>query len=262
MIIVATSGTSSGGAAGLTAIDDVDGAAVPVAEAVTVSAIAGPKPQAAASAAIDAPSFGDDDEPPGSEDSLEAGPEDPSPLEPPPAIIADLTAACVRFVQGKYGVPLDFTSDTLSLVDQYVRDARAEIAILPQSLDLLAGSIGAYFGEVCRRTFGGVWIADGPNESYRLCFTRVHLVTNPIGVGREAVLVQPEPRYHGHFAVEIAARGAVEERLRMLPRVEEGEYYLPSTRFDVLSMIVEIARGQMIADGRSAARFTPADYHL
>lgn len=200
-----------------------------------------------------ADNLGDDDE---------LAPPDDTVTDPPPIAIADLTAACVRFVQGKYGVPLDFSSDTLSLVDQYVRDARAEIALLPQSLDLVAGSIGAYFGEVCRRTFGGVWLAEGDTSTYRLCFSRVFLATNPIGIGREAVLMQPDDLYFAHLHLEPSARPMVEERLRQLPSVELAEYYLPTTRFDVLSMVYEALRGKMIADGKSANRYAKADYNF
>ena len=43
-----------------------------------------------------------------------------------PQAVADLAASCVRFVERRYGVTLDFSPDTLSLLDQYVRDARGE----------------------------------------------------------------------------------------------------------------------------------------
>jgi hypothetical protein len=190
----------------------------------------------------------------------EIGPEDTTAQEPPPPIVAELVAACVRYIQGKYGVPLDFTSDTLSLVDQYARDARSELVALPQSIDLVGSSVGAYFGEVCRRAFGGRWQATGEPSAYRLCFSRVHLIMNPIGVGREAVLLAPEPLYHSHFHVEASMRAFVEERAGVLPKVDEEEYYLPSTRFDVLTIIVEAMRAKMVADMRGSARFTLSDY--
>lgn len=54
-----------------------------------------------------------------------------------PAPVVDLAAACVRFVTQRYRVPLDFTPDTLSLVDQYVRDARLELKEKPETLALV-----------------------------------------------------------------------------------------------------------------------------
>ena len=73
----------------------------------------------------------------------------------PPAAVAELYASFLRFAASKYRVPLDFTEDTLPIVDQYVKDARAEITIRPETLNLVAASIGAYLGEVVRRRFGG-----------------------------------------------------------------------------------------------------------
>jgi len=49
---------------------------------------------------------------------------EPEALPPPPPPVAELVAACMRFVASKYKVALDGTPDTLSLVDQYVREAR------------------------------------------------------------------------------------------------------------------------------------------
>ncbi|MEO9254668.1 MAG: hypothetical protein ABI305_03955, partial [Tepidiformaceae bacterium] len=81
-------------------------------------------------------------------------------LEGMPGNVAELCASCVRFVAAKYGVPLDFTPDTLSIVDQYVRDARAEVMAKPMSLPLVEASVGAYVGEVIRRVHHGLWRAD------------------------------------------------------------------------------------------------------
>src|SRR4051812_27227162 len=67
-----------------------------------------------------------------------------TPLPPPPDRVAELCAACMRFVASKYKVPLDGTPDTLSLVDQYVRDAREAVRERPDTLELVAPAIGAY----------------------------------------------------------------------------------------------------------------------
>src|SRR5690242_15308381 len=57
------------------------------------------------------------------------------PLPPPPPAIAELCAAAIRFVASKYKVSLDGTPETLSLLDQYVRDARTAVQERPESID-------------------------------------------------------------------------------------------------------------------------------
>src|ERR1700732_2956396 len=101
------------------------------------------------------------------EEALPVEDEEPA-LPPAPPAVAELAASCARFVHAKYGVPLDGTSDTLSLLDQYVRDARRDLVVKPEALDLLEASIGAYLGEVMRRALGGMWFATGDYDGWRL----------------------------------------------------------------------------------------------
>jgi hypothetical protein len=184
----------------------------------------------------------------------------PDDLFPAPARILELAAACVRFVHGKYGVPLDFTSETLSLVDQYVRDARKEILLLPSSAELISLSIGAYLGEVLRGAFGGEWEAEGDPSTYRLCFSNVYLWTNPIGMGREALTTQMEDGWNAHLSTRGEDRIELEARLKSLPEVDEDEFYLPTTRYDSVHIAFEGLRARAVARGESEKRYRAADY--
>lgn len=187
-----------------------------------------------------------------------------------PETILELAAACSRFVAGKYGVPLDFTGDTLSLVDQYVRDARESVKKEPATFDLVAFAIGGYLGETMRRTFGGEWFVGAPADGavnvegeprqYRLYFTRVKLSCNPLGLAREALLSADDPEFPSAFVVDPQYRGFVEERLKDVSPVSEDEYYLPSTRFDTAAFIVELLHAKMAADGIERARYSRIDY--
>ncbi len=175
-------------------------------------------------------------------------------------MILELCAACDRFVQSKYGVPLDFTGDTLPLIDQYVRDARAEVAVKPAAFDLVAQAIGGYLGEVMRRTFGGEWFVDGEPRQYRLYFTRVKLSTNPLGLAREALRDGEEDEYPATFVVDPKYRDFVEAQLKEAPPVSADEFYLPSTRFDTCQVIVDLLIAKMDADGAERRRLTRDDY--
>ena len=186
--------------------------------------------------------------------------EEVGPQQPPPANVAELAAACVRFVATRYGAALDFAPETLSFVDHWVREARAEIAERPEAADVVVAAAGAYLGEVIRRTFGGFWVAEGDHADWRLELERVYCAFNPIGMAREALLLDTADGWHAHFELDPGEAEAIEHRLAALPPAEDDEFYAPSTRFDVVSILFEALRTGMRARGLSDVRFTPEDY--
>lgn len=181
-------------------------------------------------------------------------------LPPPPPAVAELCAAAMRFVASKYKVALDGTPDTLSLVDQYVREAREAYQERPESIEVVAPAIGAYLGEVMRQEFRAEWFADGDYGGWRLYFTNVYLAFNPLGMGREAISMQDEPGWNAHLQLDPAEREEIEQRLAAMPEVDEEEYYLPTTRLDVVTGVVETLRARAEASGTGDVRFTPDDY--
>lgn len=182
------------------------------------------------------------------------------PLPPPPERVAELYAACVRFVSSKYKVPLDGTPDTLSLVDQYVREAREAVRERPESLELVAPAIGAYLGEVMRQTFRAEWSASGDYDTWRLYFVNVYLAFNPIGMAREAVTMTEEPGWNAHLVLDPGEREEIAARLAAMPDVDEEEYFLPTTRFDVVTAVAETLRARAEAAGMGDVSFTKDDY--
>ncbi len=200
----------------------------------------------------------DDDEAPAA-DAPEPEPDPSTTADPPPAV-AELAAACVRFVAARYGLAADFTPETLSLVDQWLRDARAELPSRPELADLVQSAAGAYLGEVIRRSFGAHWTLEGDHADWRLRLATVYCGFNPLGMAREALLLEPADGWHAHFELDPGERELVERRLDALPEVEEDEYYLPSTRFDVVQLVVETLREHMRAQGLSDVRFDVGDY--
>lgn len=177
-----------------------------------------------------------------------------------PSEIAELAEACVRFVKTKYKTELDFTQDTLPLVDQYVRDARGDVAVRPEALEVVQRSVGAYFGEVARRTFGAYWYCEGDVSGWKLMLETVYLSFNPIAIAREAVLEGEAEGWSAHFKTDPAEKHVVIDRLAKLPPVPEDEYYLPSTRFEVLAMVVDALRTHMMSSGTGDVTFGPDDY--
>jgi hypothetical protein len=185
---------------------------------------------------------------------------EPEPLPPPPPQVAELVAACMRFVASKYKVALDGSPDTLSLVDQYIREARTAFEARPESIDLVAPAVGAYLGEVMRQEFGAEWFADGSHESWRLYFNHVFLAFNPVGIAREAITMKEEEGWNAHLTLDPAEREVIDERLGVMPEVDEDEYYLPTTRFDVITVVVETLRARAEGSGTGDVTFSREDY--
>ena len=200
-------------------------------------------------------------------DSLETLPDvpegldaDPHALAAPPAEVADLAAACVRFTTARYGVPLDFTAETLSIVDQWLKDARREVRERMETLPLVQAAAGAYLGEVVRRAFGAQWVTGEDHAAWRLCMSTVYLTFNPIGMVREALTLETAEGWHAHFELDPGEQDFIEARLAGLPPVEDEEFYAPSTRFDVVNIVVDALREHMRGAGLGDVRFTLEDY--
>jgi hypothetical protein len=213
---------------------------------------------------------GDDDEPLPPEEAEEGVPVEAT--ADPPAEVAELSDACVRFVATRYGLTLDYQPDTLSLVDQWVRDAREELGQAALSsppgappppaeiVELVQSAAGAYLGEVIRRDRGARWVTPADRAEWRLCMSTVYCAFNPIGMAREALLLEPAEGWHAHFELDPGESEGIEARLRALPAVEEDEYYAPSTRYDVVSIVFEALREGLRSRGLADVRFTPEDY--
>ena len=71
-----------------------------------------------------------------------------------PAKVAEYAAQAVAYVQRALGLTLEFDSDTLPLLDHYLRNVPQDQTA---TLELVVVTAGAYFGEVVRRRLGGRW---------------------------------------------------------------------------------------------------------
>jgi hypothetical protein len=79
-------------------------------------------------------------------------------------------------------VRLDYEPETLSVLDHYVEEGRKAGRDRPETLPLLAQTVGAYLGEVVRRRHASWWRTDDPGNpnAWRLELETVYLVLRPI----------------------------------------------------------------------------------
>lgn len=165
-----------------------------------------------------------------------------------PPQIQEWAESCRAFVKEAVGVELDYTPDTLPLLDHYVRvKATADGARRPSTeiRDLLTPPLGAYFGEVVRRSMAGVrWHApDEDYEAYRLEFDGIFLHFNPLGVSAETLAGDDVEGFGAHFQILDETRGLVESVLSQNEAVTADDYYSFTVRFETLESVVAALLG-------------------
>jgi hypothetical protein len=180
----------------------------------------------------------------------------------PPEPVAELVTASLDYVRRALGFELDFTSETLPILDHYVatvRDLRAE---RPELVPLVARATGAYFGEVVRAFIPGFWRVPSQNiHDWELCSRVCFLRFNPIGVAYDALYGEEEhdgPRSMLRCAPE--DREFLERRLATLPPVPADQYHLLTTRFEVIEVAAEALRARLDEQGYEGTEFTEEDY--
>jgi hypothetical protein len=153
---------------------------------------------------------------------------------PPPGEVFERAERTVEQVKAATGITLDYTPETLPVLDHYlheVPEARPEI------LALLAETAGAYFGEVVRRSLGGVWEEDGTltlDGDIRF---------SPSAMVAEAIRSGAIEEVDSEFTVPDAVRPAVEDALARAGEVDEEEYYSLSGRFETMLLVVHTVVG-------------------
>jgi hypothetical protein len=193
---------------------------------------------------------------------------------PPPEAVADLAGACVRFVEKAFGVRLDYTPETLPVLDHYLEQARSAAAEKPEALPLLVQTAGAYFGEVIRRKHPSWWRMPGDDPArWRLELESVYLAFHPMLFIRDALRQAPEAGKKDELlagegdeatlVLDEEDRRAISARLADLPAVSEQEYYATSTRLEVIDIAVDAIRARRLANGEDeSAALEPEDYEL
>ena len=176
-----------------------------------------------------------------------------------PSHVVELAEACVRFVKEALELELDYTPETLPVLDHYLRErARgAEEGVF----ELLAPAAGAYFGEVVRRSVEGArWHApQGQYEAYRIEFEPFFLAFNPVGVALEVLMADEVPDFGVHFQLLDDARPVVEASLERTGGVRDEDYYTLSVRYEVLEQVADVV-GAREAQQKEPRTFGPNVY--
>ena len=171
-----------------------------------------------------------------------------------PEEVVDLCTACIASVNATVGVELDFSPDTLSLLDHYAKEVIESSE--EEILALIAPMAGAYFGEVLCRHFNGRWHAPKDEHAeWRVELEPVFLFVNPVGVALDVILDAEGP-YPSAIRVHEEDMKRVEEALKVYGDVRESDYFRFSVRFEALEQAVSALARRSNEPGN----FTHADY--
>jgi hypothetical protein len=235
------------------------------------------------------------------------------PSSPSPAAVLELAASCVRFVLVALKLELDFTRETLPLLDHYLEQARGSVRERPETLPLVASAAGAYLGEVVRRLHRCWWRADSRDPlEWRLEFRDVFLCFHPVQMIQAALARPPDAPQDADpygaaseiddessdagdddaalededgaerapaadsaasdgsdggsdeaepgLLIEDEDRERVRARLDRLPQVSDEEYWAPSTRLEVVEIVVEAIQSNLLEHPLRRRTRGPDDY--
>lgn len=164
----------------------------------------------------------------------------------------------MRAVEAAVGIPLDYTQDTLPLLDHYASSvpdsARSEV------LALVAPMCGAYFGEVVRHHLPDArWHAPEAHRAWRLEFHDCFLHFNPVGVALEAIGGAPAAGWSAHLSTLDRHQALVAAALERLGGVGRRDYYRFAVRFEVIETAHASLR-RLAADDPATFGYGPEVY--
>lgn len=165
-------------------------------------------------------------------------PDDPTtrPATPPPGAVHDLAERAVEFVRRALAITPDYTPETLPVVDHYLGQVPRDQA---PTVELVAATVGAYFGEVARKALGGEWELEGDAPSGWRVRLPGDVIFSPVGMAASAVLRAEVEGYDASFEVAPDAQAAAEAALADR-EVPEDEFYSLSGRLETLTTVVDV----------------------
>ncbi len=161
---------------------------------------------------------------------------DPS-FETHPVIIEHASVA-IDAVYNSLSLELDLTSDTISILDYYI----STVGQVDGSIVyLLSSAMGAYFGELMRRTLGGVWVIPSAEEpmDWELRFTSCPMSIFPVAISAEVLAKETSEEIDASFCVAPSRLHLLEEMLERSVAVTEREYYSFAGRIDAIELSVD-----------------------
>lgn len=157
-----------------------------------------------------------------------------------PARVSEYADQVVAYVRRALGLTLEYDSDTLPLLDHYLRTL-ADIggAEQPATVQLVVATAGAYFGEVVRRRLGGRWETTGDDIQWRVVLP-TGLNFAPAGFVAAAIAMADLDDLDSEFDAPPRMRPYVQRALERMGEVSVEDYYSLCGRLDTLEHVHEV----------------------
>lgn len=156
--------------------------------------------------------------------------------DPVPPRVREYAEQAVTYVRRALGVTLEYDSNTLPLLDHYLRNVPQDQLATVQ---LVVATSGAYFGEVVRRHLGGRWEASGEEEDWRLVLP-TGLNFSPAGFVASAIAQADLDDLDSEIDAPLRMRPYVQQTLARMGEVSVEDYYSLCGRLDTLEHVHEV----------------------
>ena len=160
--------------------------------------------------------------------------------EPAPPRVHEYAEQVVTYVQRALGVKLEYDSDTLPILDHYLRTVEETAATAqPATLQLVIVTAGAYFGEVVRRRLGGRWELGTEDIAWRMVLP-TGLNFAPAGFAAAAIAQADLDDVDSELDAPPRMKPHVQQALARMGEVSVDDYYSLCGRLDTLEHIHEV----------------------
>lgn len=156
-----------------------------------------------------------------------------------PVRVREYADQAVEYVRRALGVTLEYDSDTLPLLDHYLRTLSEIGSDQPATVQLVVATAGAYFGEVVRRRLGGRWETGGDDVEWRVVLP-TGLNFAPAGFVAAAIAMSDLDDLDSEFDAPPRMRPYVQRALERMGEVSVEDYYSLCGRLDTLEHVHEI----------------------
>lgn len=153
-----------------------------------------------------------------------------------PERVREYADQAVEYVRRALGVMLEYDSDTLPLLDHYLRSVGTEEA---SALELVIATSGAYFGEVVRRRLGGRWEVSGDGGQEWRVVLPTGLNFSPTGFVASAIAQADLDDLDTSIDAPPRMRPYVQQTLQRMGEVSIEDYYSLCGRLDTLEHVHE-----------------------
>jgi len=156
--------------------------------------------------------------------------------QPVPPRVREYADQAVDYVRRALGVTLEYDSDTLPLLDHYLRTVPDT---QPATMELVVATSGAYFGEVVRRRLGGRWEANGDDAEWRIVLP-TGLNFSPAGFVASAIAQADLDDLDSELDAPPRMRPYVQQALQRMGEVSVEDYYSLCGRLDTVEHVHEV----------------------